>query len=366
MRRGLRVAWFLYLAALLITAAGVLYLLWGRLAAYQADIDAEKARTSAQKLEEQAPQIAFEEYMRTKGAIWWSEQFMEARKRDSSILLDTPKQVREYFEQLLSVNEVHYFKEDTWQPEHPVYRARIGDTSIYADVFLTGAGLSWEVTDVDIRAVGTCGGEIEAPDGASVFCGRTKLTEEYRLPDEISHFPFSEYETALVNPVHWYIWQVSGLLCEPMLQVSGSGVWSAQDGCTIIRLSGEDAATLMERTDAFLRAYLNYVMSGKSSTDAHLSECLSLVKNGSTAHKILTESRSSTAASMSYSNLEIELVSADKPIRWADNCSSADIVYHAYARLGGERKDYSVEDQRLRVLFLDQGAGWEICAFQIL
>ena len=371
MRKGTRIVFVFYLLALIATGAVLLVILWRQLGRYQADLDAEQAEQSTLKLEERAPQIAFEQYMaeRENDPAWWSEQLIRQREADGEEMLETAKQVRTYFEDLLAANTTQLFKADTWTEQAPVYKVRIGEgTGASATVALTGSGLSWTVSDVRISVRGTCSGETEAPAGATVLCGRSPLGEEYMLPDGVSYFPFPEYEQVLENPVTWHHWQVSGLLCEPEMTVQNTADagWSEADQCTVLYGTEEDAERFDGKAEEFVRAYLRMATGGKDDTDAHMAACLALVRNDSTAHELLVGSRGSFSVTMAWSNLEVDILSRNPLIRWADNAYSVDITYHAYASIGGARKDYSEEDQTIRVLFLNQGKGWEICAFQMI
>ena len=370
MRGGIKKVYTIYLTVLLVLSALVLILLWVSLARFQSNaVEEEPSVTveAAVPVDERALQTAFEEYMGRTGPSWWSDHLMASREADGEPLLDTPRQVRAFFDDLFAEYDVQLFKADNWSAQKPVYRARIGDHGeATAQITMTGAGDVWEVDQVHVSARGNRTGSIEAPEGAEVICGRTNLDETYKTGGESVRFPFAEYQEVLKNPVVWQEYQVSGLLGEPSLSVAESGdiVWSEPDDCAVVLVRGEEKDPFLERAESFLKTYLHLTTAGKEGFSGYYSTCIGMVRKDSTAYGLLSDARASIAYSMTYSDLSVEIIEADRVIRWADNAYTAEIVYHAYARYGGVQKDYSGEDQHFRVLFLDQGDGWEICGFQ--
>ncbi|MBR4529963.1 MAG: hypothetical protein IKO80_06775 [Lachnospiraceae bacterium] len=370
MKRGFGVAYLIYVLILCLVSTVLLVLLWFRLADYQRKLDGDKNSVfeplRVENFDERGPQEAFMSYIDGRDAGWWTETYTAAAEEAGEPLLETPRQIQDHFEKLFRAGAPRYYKDENWNGKKPVYLVRIGDDgTACAHVSLGLSGDVWQVTDVRIEAAGYCSGEIEVPQGTPVCCARTPLGEEYITERGRDHIPFDGYEELLQNPVTWNVYRVEGLLEEPLLTVDeedGASL-SETDGC-IVRHAAEDDQTkaLTERAEAFIRAYVSMMAGGNEGADGRLAQCLSYVRQDSEAARVLKEAKQSIYTSVNYSGLTVEFPAEDPFIRWADNCMSTDITYHAYAG----QEDYSREDQHLRILFLDRGSGYEICAFRIL
>ncbi len=371
MKRRLRGAYLVYVLVLCTVAAVLRVLLWLRRADHQQKLDREsnsvfEPLNKNGNSDERGPQEAFLSYIDGRDAGWWADTYTAAAEAAGEQLLETPKQIRDHFERLFDAGAPRYYKDKDWSAKMPVYLVRIGDDgSACAHVSLSRNGGVWQAGEVRIEAAGDCAGEIEAPQGTPVYCARALLGEEYITERGRDHFPFEGYEELLQNPVTWNVYRVEGLLEEPLLTVDEeNGVsLSETDGC-IVKLAEPDDVTvaLTERAEAFIRAYVSMMAGGSEGADGRLAQCLSYVRQDSEAAGVLREAKQSIYTSVNYSNLTVEFPAEDPFIRWADNCMSTDITYHAYAG----QEDYSREDQHLRILCLDRGNGYEICAFRIL
>ena len=370
MKKGVAV-WLIYMLILAGVAGFFLYRLNRILTDYQAEADKETLAAEQNVRESRAPQLAVQKYAAEIDAKWWAEKLMEQEAGEDGPHLDTPSMTEEYFSTLLDGESMTLYRAKDWTEKRPVYAAWIGDGKrASARLYLTGKGADWDVTDAKISVPKKCGGEIEALLGCDVYCNGILLDETFSAPEDTGRFPFPGYADELDEPVQWRTWRVSDLLCEPELTIEKPADMEAEYsdvyGFDVYCISGNEASRIEDRAEAFLRSYLNLVTSGGEGTDERMASCLSLVKNGSDAYNVLNASRGSIEVSMDYSDLRIEILERDAPVIWADNACTADICYHAYARYGGKEQDYSVDDQTIRVLFLDHGQGYEICAFNTL
>ena len=365
------VAWLIYMLILAGVAGFFLFKLNGILKDYQAQADEEVRIEEQSRLEARAPQLAIENYAADIDEHWWAEKLIEQEAEEDTPHLDTPTMIQDYFSTLLEEDDAVLYRAKDWSEDRPVYALWIGDgRKASARITLAGKGADWKVSDVNISVPKKCGGDIQALDGCSVYCNETLLDESFSTQEDSGRFPFPQQVEELENPVSWRTWRVSDLLCEPELRIEKpDGMeteYSDVYGCDVYCMSGNDASRLEDRAETFLRSYLDLVTNGKEGTDERMAACLSLVKNGSEAYNVLNASRGSIEVSMDYSDLRIEILARDAPVIWADNACTTDICYHAYARYGGKEQDYSVDDETFRVLFLNHGSGYEICAFNTL
>ncbi len=370
MKKGL-VIWLIYMLILAGAAGFVLYRLHGMLKDYQVQTDKETMEEEQKLLASRAPEQAVESYAAGIDADWWTEKLIGQETKEDIPHLDTQSMIHDYFSALLDRDGAALYRAKDWSEDSPVYTEWIGDgRDASARLYLTGKGTDWSVSDVEISVPKKCSGETEALSGCSVYCNETLLDDTFSTQEDSGRFPFPEQSDELENPVQWRTWRVSDLLCEPDLRVEKpDGMeteYSDVYGCDVYCMSGNEASRIEDRAEAFLRAYLDLVTNGKEGTDERMAACLSLVKNGSEAYDVLNASRGSIEVSMDYSDLRIEILAKDAPVIWADNACTADICYHAYARYQGKEQDYSVDDETFRVLFLNRGSGYEICAFNTL
>ena len=370
MKKGL-IVWLIYMFILAGVGGFFLYRLNGILIDYQAQADAQQEEQERKIKESRAPQKAIEEYAAGLDAGWWADRLIEQESTEPGPHLDTESMILDYFSSLLEKEQAGLYRAKDWTEDRPVYTELIGDGSqASARLYLSGKGTDWKVSDAEISVPKNCSGTVEALAGCSVYCNGILLDDSFSSPAESGRFPFPDHEEELEEPVQWLTWRVSDLLCEPELRVEQPEGMDAQYsdvyGYDVYSMTGDEGERIKNRAEAFLRSYLTLVTNGGEGTDERMAACLSLVRKGSTAYDVLNGSRGSIEVSMGYSDLRIEIIERDEPVIWAENACTADICYHAYARYQGAERDYSVDDETLRILFLDQGSGYEICAFMIM
>lgn len=364
--RTVKRIYLFYVILLVLAAVVTLFILWGKLEGYQEDREKAAEEVEFREKEQRAPQLAFEEYARNIDTAWWAEQYIKEHEAQGKPALESREQVEAYFQEKLAGRELQRFKASDWSITHPVYVVRAeGIDDVRATIEMAGASLSWKVSDVHIEAAGDHGGEIEAPAGSVVFCNGVPLDESYITGSGEAPFPFTAYKDQLSGSTQWSTYTVDGLLAEPELTCDAEDMdFSEADQCLVKRLSGDEAARLISKSKDFLHSYLYYVTGGGGASGERIGACLNQVHRGSDAYDRIAASSSSIKWTVTYSNLEINYIAEEAPIIWADNARSVDLIYHAYASTGGGRQDYSGADLRFRVLFLNQGNGWEIYAFR--
>ncbi|MBR3308160.1 MAG: hypothetical protein IKI75_13030 [Lachnospiraceae bacterium] len=217
-------------------------------------------------------------------------------------------------------------------------------------------------------AVGNFSAEEELPAGMRLVCNGETLSPQ---GEGVSHFPYASMENKLENPVLWYDFSAEGLASEPALEYESDTayVYSEEDGCYV--LMAEDApAELKDRAEEFLKAYLSYMMTGGQGRGeegnpvrARLNRACGLTPSDSIANANLQKTYDGICYALVYTDQDPGLMETKGPIRWADNCVSVDISYHAWGTLNGQRTDYSGEDQLFRVFFLKRNGSWDIWAF---
>lgn len=363
-RRGV----IIYLCVLAVIWIGVLAVLWRYLARFQAEMDAEAARQAAEQAQAaydtavyRAPQLAFEAWQNTRTADFWTDLWYSTASND----LDDREQVTGYMGQLFASGAVQAFKDAAFTQEAPVYLLKHGDTTL-ARVTLSGSGLDWQVTDVALTVPGTHAVTVWAAEGCRVLCNGRLLDDTFRAAENGVVSPAIPPAAQLENPVSLVCYTVDGLLLEPEITVEppeGFGLTQDADGRYL--LSPErDTSAYAEWAVKFVRAYLNYYMSGEENTEDNLRAALAYLTPDTQAYQELLNTYYGVVWNHIYSDIDTSKTAAGPVILWADNCFSVDVSYDADCTTDGQHVDFA--DATMRIYFLSSGNGYDISHFEVI
>ena len=358
---------------LVAVALFFLALLWRSLVIYQTDYEDEQQVLETLRNAERAPQRTFMQYAEGLTAEDFASLWMEDNQ-DSPESLSTASK---YFEDLLDSSEIRFFKSRKSTKKAPVFEIYAGDSKL-AGVYLGGAGSKWEINDVQVFARGEEEFSCCVPEGTKVFLNGNELGSDYFKKDRIVKFPYDKerdlYKDLLKNEVMWTEVKAEDLLSVPEFEIKAkegeilSKKETGDDSESFYILYADEDLTekLTPMSEGFLNAYLTYYTYGKNMIDDHIAKAQSYCFSGSPADKSLINAyEDSVSWAYGHTNLRNEILDEGKPVKWADNCYSIDIKYHAYAKRGGEELDYSRQDEFIRIVMLDKGNGYKVYAFDV-
>lgn len=368
-----RKIYFVYLGMLVAVALFLLALLWRSLVIYQTDYEDEQQVLETLRNAERAPQRTFMQYAKGLTAEDFASLWMEDNQ-DSPESLSTASK---YFEDLLSSSEISFFKSRKSTKKAPVFELYAGDSKL-AGVYLVGAGSKWEINDVQVFARGKEEFSCCVPEGTKVFLNGNELGSGYFKKDGIVKFPYDKerdlYKDLLKNEVMWTEVKAEDLLSVPEFEIkakegeilSEKETGDASKSFYILYADEDLTEKLTGVSEDFLNAYLTYYTYGKNMIDDHIAKAQSYCFSGSPADKSLINAyEDSVSWAYGHTNLRNEILDEGRPVKWADNCYSIDIKYHAYAKRGGEELDYSRQDELIRIVMLDKGNGYKVYAFDV-
>ena len=350
---------------ILLAITGILQItLWQYLGNSQAEMDRQAAERAAQQAHEkalrQAAQLAFEDWQSGITADYWTDLWY-TRAPDS---LDARESVREVMEERFAPGAVEAYKAAGFTHETPVYVLKNGADSL-ARVTLAGSGLNWSVSEVELLIEGACSACVTVADGCHVYCNGTQLGGEYAEAAE-SRFRCERLEGQLEGAVAWVSYSVEGLLLEPELTVEppeGYSVIQTEEGEYLLGLAGNTGA-YADRAVGFVRAYLNYYMSGYRDTRYNYNLVLNYLTYGTLAYQDVADAYEGVSWSAAYTGIDTSKTYAGDVIAWADNCFSVDVTYNADCIWYGQPVDYA--DATMRIYFLRTGSGYIISNFETL
>lgn len=352
-RRGL----IIYLAVLAVLFTGILAALWVYLANFQKQLDAEQAYETAVY---RAPQLAFEAWYSQRTADDWTDLWYAQAPHS----LDRRDQVYAYMAERFDPEGIEAYKAAEFTDKTPVYVLKRGDETL-SRVTLSGSELDWSVSQVELLIKGSHSAAVWAADGCRVFCNGMELGGEYRQEDTdgLHDMPLAD---RLVNPVSLVCYTVDGLLLEPELTVEapeGYGLTRMADGRYLPCLEG-DTSAYTDKAVQFVRAYLNYYMSGLRDTWNNMYKALAYLTPGTQAYQDLSDTYRGVVWNTAYSDIDTSKTTAGDVAMWAENCYSVDVTYNADCTLNGVAVDYA--DATMRVYFLQTANGFIISNFEIV
>lgn len=363
-----RTGLIVYLGALAVLSISVLIVLWGYLDRFQKQWDIDAARQEAElasreayeKEISRAPQLAFEDWQSRLTADYWTDLWFAHTASD----LEERNQVYAYMAERFASDTVKAYKSMEFTDETPVYVLKNGDETL-ARVVMSGSGLTWEVSNVDLLVEGTHSTSVWIVDGCRVFCNGRELDSEF-CGESSDYFNYAPLADKLVNPVTWICYTVDGLLLEPEISVEAPenrSVIKTSEDVYLLCLEG-DTTVFTDKAVQFVQAYLNYYMSGRRDTQINLNKALSFLTPGTQAYRNLSETYDGVIWNAAYDNIDTSKTSADNVVVWADNCYSVDVTYNADCTSNGNAVDYA--DATIRIYFLQTGSGFVISNFETL
>lgn len=361
--------WFKYLMLfyllVLLAATGYLqFRFWNQMKTDQAEIDREKAQSAAQKAHEkaafQAPQLAFEDWENELSLDYWTDLWYEQTPN----ALDTREQVYAYMQEHFAPDAVQAYRAAEFTQEEPVYVLKNGEEPL-ARVTLSGGELEWGVSDVELLFEGAYSASVTVPSGCSVSCNGQGLGKEYSQPAD-SLMTYKLLNEQLENPVTWDCYSVDGLLMEPELTVKppeGHDLLPYGDDGYLL-LKGGDNSAYADRSVNFVRADVEYYMSGARGAGGNMSRALGFLRRGTQAYDVTREAYEGVTWSIHYNDIDTSKTYAGDVIVWADNCFSVDVTYDADCTLRGRAIDFA--DSTMRLYFLRDGDEYFISNFETL
>ncbi len=348
-------------ASLLVFVFGIgVIVLWLFLHGYQQDVDAEAARKAEQERRaayelavSRAPQLAFEDYISKANAETWTDAWYASHPSH----YDDRAQILALMDERFSDEGVSYWKASDYTDETPRYVVRSGDETL-AKLTLSGSGLDWAVTEVDVPLAGDEEASLLVPEGYTVRCNGHVL-DPGSAEQETHLYDMEDYADLLVNPMHWETYTVHGLLSRPVLTAEApldSPIFTADDGTVFYVLSGEEAETYQKRAENFIYALLRYYMMGNYNTRGNMWGALDHVMADSQAYKLILDSYDGVTWDTCYGNTSYEATAGEVCIL-AENCLMVDVAYHAEGSAAGY---VNVADGTYRIYFLDLGRGYGI------
>ena len=360
---GFRKGFGIYMTILALLCVAALTALWVILSRFQAGEDAklaaeaEKEAQAAYELDvKRAPQRAFESFLETMTAEYWTEQWFE-QNPDS---FDNAEKVTEYMGQVFFGENLNYWKAEEYTEEAPAYIIKNGDEELAVLTF-GGSELDWSVSEVDMRLKGKEEASLEVPENCTVYCNGTALAERFAT-ESGSHFAeegMEEMDELLTEPVLWNTYTVSGQLFAPQLTAEAPAdctLVTDEEGFSFYILSAQEAEPYQAQAETFAEKVLHFYMMGQNNPYVNAHNVKLLAMQNSQVWKLMESAAEGVSWNTSYPHYT-HIVEAGNVIRWAENCLSVDVKYHAE----GTAEDYTnIEDGTYRVFFLDKGAGFGI------
>jgi len=168
-----------------------------------------------------------------------------------------------------------------------------------------------------------------------------------------------EIEELLTTPTLWNTYTVSGQLFAPQLTVEAPAdrtLVTDEEGFSFYILSAQEAEPYQAQAETFASTVLNFYMMGASNPYGNANSVKLLAIPNSQVCKLMDSAAEGVSWNTPYPNYT-HSVEAGHVIRWAENCLSVDVKYHAEGTADGYT---NVEDGTYRVYFLDQGTGFGI------
>lgn len=355
-RRGLSIY-----SSLLVFIGGIaVIVLWLFLNRYQQGLDAENAAKAEREQQaayalasSRAPQQVFESFVASADAQTWADGWYAHHPAN----YDDPAQVLALMEEHFSDPELKLFKARDYTDEKPRFAVQSGGETL-AYVTLSGAGLDWSVSDVDVLLEGGEEASLLVPEGYTVRCNG-QLLDSSSAEAETRLYDMEEYADLIVDPIHWETYTVTGQLSKPVLTAEPPAdrpISTAEDGSVFYILPEEEAAEYQERAENFIYALLRYYMLGNINTRGNMNGALRHVTDGSQAYKLIAASYDGVIWDTCYGNATYDAEAGEVRVL-AANCLMVDVVYHAEGSTGGYT---NVADGTYRVYFLDTGRGYGI------
>lgn len=361
--------WFLiglaiYGGLLLAVSAFLQIRLWVYLGDSQAEMDRQAAEKAAQQAYEtalrQAPQLAFEDWRSGLTADYWTDLWYAK----AACGLDARESVRAFMAERFASGAAQAYKATGFTSEAPVYVLKNGEDSL-ARITMTGSGLNWSVSDVELLIEGTRSVSFAAADSCQVYCNGRQLGEEYAEPAE-SRFHYALLENRLEGAVKWVSYHVEGLLLEPELTVEppeGYSVIRTEDGDYLLG-PAEDTSAYADLSVRFVQYYLYYYMRGETNPSTNMYNVLSFLTPGTKAYQDIQDTYIGVYYAATYSDVDTSKTYVENVIFWADNCFSIDVTYDADCTWKGQHVDYA--DATMRIYYLRSGNRYIISNFEIL
>ncbi len=348
-------------AALVVFFVGIaLIVLWLWLPRFQSDYDAEEAekqrladQAAYEKALERAPQLAFEDFVDKADAQTWADAWAATHPSN----FDDPEQIRELMAERFSDPELRRFKAQDYTDEHPRYVLRSGDGPL-AYVTLSGSGLDWEVSDVQVLMESGEETSILVPEGYTVRCNGQVL-DSSSAEAETRLLDMEPYADLVTDPVHWETYTVTGRLSHPVLtyeEPKDRPTVTDEAGNVFYTLSDEEALPYRTRAQDFVRAVLVYYMMGNYNTRGYMYSALAYVTDNSQAYNLIRDSYDGVIWDTCYGNATFD-VNAGKLFVLGGNCLMVEVDYHTEGSVGEYK---NVADGTYRVYFLDSGSGYGI------
>lgn len=351
---------YVYVSIFFFVVGLALIILWLFMNQHQKNVDAElaeKARREEREAYElsvsRAPQLAFESFIAEADAQTWADAWYA----DHPANYDDPQQILALMEERFSDPELKYFQAKDYTDENPRYAIHSGGEPL-AYVSLSGSGLDWSVSDIEVLLDGGEEASLLVPEGYTVRCNGQVL-DPSSAETEVRLYDMADYADLIVDPIHWETYTVTGQLSKPVLTAEAPTdrpISTAEDGSVFYILPDEEAATYQDRAEKFIYALLFYYMMGNSNTRGHMWGALNHVTTDSPAYQLIVNSYDGVTWDTCYGNATYSAEAGEVRIL-AANCYMVDVVYHAEGSAGGYT---NVADGIYRVYFLDTGRGFGI------
>lgn len=347
-----------YLVILGLCTAYLQIRLWVYLDQSQSAMDQAEAEEKALF---QAPQLAFERWRDEQTAEDWLERWYAVSPPND---MEPREWLTGYLDRLFSPEDSQAYKDRSYSAAAPVYLIKNGDQSL-ARVSLTGQGLNWTVSDVELLMDGGKTAVVTVPNSCSVTFNGKPLDASLRQPAE-SLMQYDLLRDELETPVTWVSYTVEGLLAEPEVTVTppdGFELMQNDDGAYLLTLAS-DGGDYADRAVSFVRAFLNYYMNGYHNTWYNRSTVLAFLREDTQAYQEVMDTYDSVSWASYYLNIDTSKTYAGDVIVWANNCFSIDVTYDADATMMGEAVDYA--NATMRVYYMKSGDGFYISHFETL
>ena len=348
-------------SSLLVFVGGIaVIILWLFLNRYQQGVNAEAAAKAAQDQQtayelavSRAPQQTFESFIASADAQTWADGWYAHNPSN----YDDPAQILALMEERFSAPDLKYYKAHDYTDAAPRFAVHSGGEPL-AYVTLSGSGLDWSVSDIDVLLEGGEEASLIVPEGYIVRCNGQVL-DSSSAEAETRLYDMAEYADLIVDPIHWETYTVTGQLSKPVLTAEPPAdrpISTAEDGSVFYILPDEEAAEYQERAEKFIYALLRYYMLGNVATRSNMWNALNHVTDGSQAYNLILASYDGVIWDTCYGNATYDAEAGDVRVL-AANCLMVDVVYHAEGSTGGYRNE---ANGTYRVYFLDTGHGFGI------
>ena len=348
-------------ASLVVFFVGVaLIVLWVWLPGFQSRYEAEEAEKQRQddlvaydKALERAPQLAFEDFMAKADAQTWTD----AWTAKNPLNYDDPAQIRELLDERFSDPELRCWLAQDYSAEHPRYVVRTED-EVLAYVTLSGSGLDWTVSDVDVVLESGEETSILVPEGYTVRCNG-QILDSSSAEAETRLLDMEDYADLIRDPVHWETYTVTGRMSRPVLSYEEPEdrlTVTDEYGNVFYTLSEEESLEYRTRAQDFVRAVLVYYMMGNYNTRSYMYSALGYVMQNSQAYNLIRDSYDGVTWDTCYGNATFDVNAGDVYVL-AGNCLMVEVAYYTEGSVGEYR---NVAEGTYRVYFLDNGDGYGI------